>query len=642
MANEIEIWGFDNLTEVLLIGCLLLIIALTLLCVFGLFKLRKYASFYHSVFNTAFDEQRETLSKVIKSGDSIAETQQKAFLVSQKRHELLTNAFDEQREALSKVIKSGDSITETQQKAFLVSQKRHELLTNAFDEQRETLLKVIKSGDSIAETQQKAFLVSQKRHERLINAFDEQRETLSKVIKSGDSIAETQQKAFLVSQKRHELLINAFDEQTAKLSEKISNINSAISHVTNPQDILKLKFFVKELHDLTVKISDNFYTLTQQYQNVIEPAEELQTENLTPRSVFWTPELILQFWSAVSNSRLDELSFSNGASAALIRIIKPIVKKDAVILDFGGGNGTLTNKLRGLGFSCDIYDPSAERFSCVSDEDQHSGAFSSTTKITSNRYDLIIACEVIEHLVVGAFSNAIFEMRRMLKPGGVLLVTTPNNEDLELGYAIDPVSGRYFHRWQHVRQFNEKTLSNILSLYGLQPKAVATLEISNSSHVKKLSDYFSALSNDVSNSAREPVKMHGTDGANLVFLAQKPMKPTIENDMPASNLSFLNSGSVKLDVSIEHVEGYMYRCPVSDLSGFASKTDQPFCSQFVLLEDDEPLTYQNAPHAYISDIGLGSYSHWGDYLYFSSSDNSPVDKNGRSYVLSLSHWTDIE
>jgi 2-polyprenyl-3-methyl-5-hydroxy-6-metoxy-1,4-benzoquinol methylase len=440
----------------------------------------------------------------------------------------------------------------------------------------------------------------------------------------------------------HDEFKDAFDEKTDKLLAKISNISVEINNVVKPQDILELKFFVQELHDLTIKISDNFYNVTQQYQNQIEHPGKLNTENLKPRSVFWTPELATQFWKAVSNSRLDELSFAAVASAALIRIIQPLVKKDAVILDFGGGNGAIAKKLFGLGFSCDLYDPSAERLSPLRKEDQLSGAFDSTAKITSNRYDLIIACEVMEHLVVGAFSEAMAEIRRILKPGGVLFITTPNNEDLELGYALDPVSGRYFHRWQHVRQFTEESMANILSLYGLAPKALATINISNQSHVKKLSDHFSALSDRVSNQAQEPVKLHGVNGANLVFLAQKPLQTPTDNEMPTSSLGFLSSRLIKLDLLIEHVEGYMYSCPVPTLSGVASTQDRPSNSALVLLEDGEPLTYQNAPHSHIRDVGLGSYSHWSECVYFSSSDNSAVDRNGRSYALSLSHWTDIE
>ena len=32
-------------------------------------------------------------------------------------------------------------------------------------------------------------------------------------------------------------------------------------------------------------------------------------------------------------------------------------------------------------------------------------------------------------------------------------------------------------------------------------------------------------------------------------------------------------------------------------------------------------------------LGRGRYSHWGRYIYFSSTDNTDPRKNGRSYKL---------
>ena len=50
-----------------------------------------------------------------------------------------------------------------------------------------------------------------------------------------------------------------------------------------------------------------------------------------------------------------------------------------------------------------------------------------------------------------------------------------------------------------------------------------------------------------------------------------------------------------------------------------------------LYEDDRPLGPGHAPHDEIRRMGAGRFSHWGEQLYFSASDNSDPRSNGRHY-----------
>lgn len=54
-------------------------------------------------------------------------------------------------------------------------------------------------------------------------------------------------------------------------------------------------------------------------------------------------------------------------------------------------------------------------------------------------------------------------------------------------------------------------------------------------------------------------------------------------------------------------------------------------SHLVLLENGKPLAAAHAAHADIRQIGEGRYSHWGQTLYLSTSDNSDPRSNGRLY-----------
>lgn len=61
----------------------------------------------------------------------------------------------------------------------------------------------------------------------------------------------------------------------------------------------------------------------------------------------------------------------------------------------------------------------------------------------------------------------------------------------------------------------------------------------------------------------------------------------------------------------------------------------PDASRLSLLEQDRLIGKPHSIHAEISAAGKGRYSHWGDMLVFSSSDNSDPRTNGRSYAVAF-------
>ena len=65
------------------------------------------------------------------------------------------------------------------------------------------------------------------------------------------------------------------------------------------------------------------------------------------------------------------------------------------------------------------------------------------------------------------------------------------------------------------------------------------------------------------------------------------------------------------------------------------ESDADTGSRVILLEDGRPLGPAHANHDEIRTVGGGRFSHWGDVLYFSTSDNSAPESNGRSYTVVL-------
>ena len=61
-------------------------------------------------------------------------------------------------------------------------------------------------------------------------------------------------------------------------------------------------------------------------------------------------------------------------------------------------------------------------------------------------------------------------------------------------------------------------------------------------------------------------------------------------------------------------------------------SDQDSASRLRLFEDGRELGPAHSAHDDIRTLGAGHFSHWGNQIYFSSSDNSDPRSNGRRYT----------
>jgi hypothetical protein len=79
--------------------------------------------------------------------------------------------------------------------------------------------------------------------------------------------------------------------------------------------------------------------------------------------------------------------------------------------------------------------------------------------------------------------------------------------------------------------------------------------------------------------------------------------------------------------SFSHEQGncFLARVPANLLS------DRESSSSLRVFEDDRELGPGHASHEEIRRSGAGRFSHWGEQLYFSASDNSDPRSNGRRY-----------
>jgi hypothetical protein len=87
--------------------------------------------------------------------------------------------------------------------------------------------------------------------------------------------------------------------------------------------------------------------------------------------------------------------------------------------------------------------------------------------------------EVIEHLFDEDVSAVMTRIRAGLKPNGVLVMTTPNQEDLRLSSRYCPSCRHLFHPWGHLRSFDKNSLRRLLEGSGFACETIFNVDFSN-------------------------------------------------------------------------------------------------------------------------------------------------------------------
>lgn len=198
-----------------------------------------------------------------------------------------------------------------------------------------------------------------------------------------------------------------------------------------------------------------------------------------PHEIVWTDENIRRLWDYYGSSSAHKTAyFGESVGAHFVRFIKrrSLLKQPATIVDFSCGTGAIIEQLtKHAAEGSSIYgcDPSRRSIEIAEARNRGRPTFkgvfhiqSFPTSIPSDSVDLLLLTEVVEHLDDVALESIISESKRILRPHGRLLVTTPNNENLEQEKVLCPNCGCVFHRWQHQRSWTSATLSESLRGFG--------------------------------------------------------------------------------------------------------------------------------------------------------------------------------
>lgn len=377
----------------------------------------------------------------------------------------------------------------------------------------------------------------------------------------------------------------------------------------------------------------------------------------------WTPALVGRFWDGVARTRgLVQQSFGRLGGRYLLQAVRWHLRPGARHLDFGGGDGDFAALLAEEGFPAAVFEPSAERAARVGERlAGRPGFLGAIGDDAVAPFDTIFLVEVIEHVLEADLGAVLARLDRLLAPGGQIIVSTPNAEDLEQNFAFEPAQGVLFHRWQHQRSFTRETLSALLAEHGFAPRVVHEIELTDRifgprgaglAERPEFANLFNTLKPLTIGDGQSLVWIGGRQGdktaaepgeaawrgARLDLKAETRLILPDRTEPPSlpELASGWGSGESEFRLppaKIFHDQGLLYGCALPGKLPAGDSESAASASPVALFEDDMPLGPGHGQHDRIRTAGAGRFSHWGGTLFFAASDGSDPRRNGRRYVL---------
>jgi 2-polyprenyl-3-methyl-5-hydroxy-6-metoxy-1,4-benzoquinol methylase len=236
-------------------------------------------------------------------------------------------------------------------------------------------------------------------------------------------------------------LTDDFKMQNDQFKQNIQEINTSIREACQTQNQIRSQIITQERR-LSILLEEARKRLPEPYDNnqLLKMAGELKDIN---------DNFYLNFEDQFRGSRAD--------IKERLRIYLPVLREAQAgsigrdILDIGCGRGEWLELLKEENFKAKGVDQNkaAIKLCCDHGLDAiYSDAFTYLQAIPNESLGAVTAFHVIEHLSIDLFFRLIDEMIRILKPGGVAIIETPNPQNIIVGacnFYIDPTHQKPVH-----------------------------------------------------------------------------------------------------------------------------------------------------------------------------------------------------
>jgi 2-polyprenyl-3-methyl-5-hydroxy-6-metoxy-1,4-benzoquinol methylase len=162
----------------------------------------------------------------------------------------------------------------------------------------------------------------------------------------------------------------------------------------------------------------------------------------------------------------DYFRLHDGEQVKHFAVAGTSIFRDKVVADIGCGAGSFLDYIKGVCKNAIGVEPALHYRRALSERGYASYPYTSDAlREKRNMVDIAVSFSVIEHIQYPL--EFLREIYALLKPGGKVVVSTPNAEDILLDFIPDAYAP-FFYRKAHLWYFNARALENLLRAAGFQ------------------------------------------------------------------------------------------------------------------------------------------------------------------------------
>jgi SAM-dependent methyltransferase len=174
-----------------------------------------------------------------------------------------------------------------------------------------------------------------------------------------------------------------------------------------------------------------------------------------------------------SGGAVDFYRNHDGEQAEKLRMVGTAGLRGLVCMDVGCGAGSFLDVLRGLARVTIGVEPTGSLRSALGEKGHLAFPYcKDVPQAWTDRVDLAVAFSLVEH--VEDPLELLVDLRRLLRPGGRLVVSTPNRRDWLLDVLPDEY-GCFFYRIVHLWYFDAASLAELLRIAGFTDVTVRSV-----------------------------------------------------------------------------------------------------------------------------------------------------------------------
>ena len=187
----------------------------------------------------------------------------------------------------------------------------------------------------------------------------------------------------------------------------------------------------------------------------------------------WSLQQVASFWDNYGSiAHFRDRFFSLTMGEGVLEFAQKFVPAGGTFLDYGCGRGDLLEVLIRRGTRAMGCDSSPDSVRAIEErfggKENFLGAFQTPVSQVPVVPDTILLVEVIEHMPKSAVNEFLTGVGALLKPGGHVVITCPNGEDIVSAEVLCPECACRFHPVQHMQSLTPDVVESLAGGAGFQ------------------------------------------------------------------------------------------------------------------------------------------------------------------------------